>query len=209
MPLYRLAMILEISGFLFASIFGLIFLSRDVAGDLAIKLDKKINNISLSVSLWLYKWLSQLLKYSAFITENEVTRQMLAGIMVRGFAVIIILLGLKLDVLWLFWIGVALASLYALLTAIVTLGRVVYLSHKHKRWLFLFSYPLWLSWGFLLGFVIAPIIVFIYLIVIYVALAVSLLASALTISDNLKKILIITGSILVATGLILEAVATW
>ena len=70
-------------------------------------------------------------------------------------------------------------------------------------------YPVMLCIGLLSAFIIAPIIVFLYFIATYSLLAVTFLANVLTISDNLKKGLIIAGSILATTGFILELIATW
>lgn len=209
MLLYRLAMCLEISGFILASIFGGIFLSRDVAGEFASKIDTKVTGISLRLTNWSTKWLLPLVKYSEFITKHEITRQMMSGIVARGLTLIIAVIGLRFEISWLFWLGIALVSVYAFLTAIGVLGRVIYLSQKHKSWKYMLLYPAMLCFGLLFAFIIAPIAVFLYLIATYSLLSITLLSAVLTISDNLKKGLIIAGSVLVTIGLILEAIITW
>ena len=209
MPLYHIAMLLEISGFLLASIFGGIFLSRDVVGGFASKLDARVTGISQRFAGWLTRWLSPLIRYSALITEHEITRQMVSGIAVRGLTVIVVVIGLIFELSWLFWLGIAFAAVYAILTATMVLFRVIYVSKKRKSWMYVLSYPVFLCWGLLLGFIIAPVIVYLYLIVTYSLLTITLLTTVLMISDNLKKGLIVLGSVLVIIGLILEAIVTW
>lgn len=209
MLLFRIAISLEIIGFLFASIFGLIFLNRDVVGNIANKLDAKVTNISSIVGKRLERRTRTIFKLSTLVAENKAIEGMIGGIGSRFFALIIIIIGLIWGISWVFWLGIAWASLYVLLTMFTVFARVLYLSKKNESWLYLLLYPLLLCWALLLGFVIAPVILNVYLILLYGALIITLVVSVLMISDNLKKLLIVMGSVLVAIGLILEAVAMW
>jgi len=207
--LLYLSKILEISGFILATIFGGIFLNRDLFKKVAYKFDKKVTDISLIFSLWLDKWFLPLARYAALISEHEITKQILGGIIMRGLAVIISIIGSALEITWLFWLGIALISVYGLLTAFGGLLRVIHLSKKYKSWKYMWSYPLILCWGLLLGFMIVPILIILYLIVLYSLMPITLLATFLVTSDNLKKGLIITGAFLIIIGLILEIIVIW
>jgi len=57
---------------------------------------------------------------------------MLAGISGRGIATIITFVGLIANITWLFWVGLVLVSPYALLIAIGTFLRLMFLSRKRN-----------------------------------------------------------------------------
>ena len=199
--LLHLAKVLQISGFLLAAIFGGILLNREMFSRFTNKANSKLKDFT---EAWTAKCLS-IAKFGKFITSSESKRSILGSIIIRGISLTCIVIGWTMDITWLFWLGLIPASFYVLLSVIFILFKIKSRFGINKLWL----YPLFLCWSLLLSFILAPAVVFIYLIVLYVSLLSLFSILIVAKEDALKKGLIIFGSILVVTGLIIETVITW
>jgi hypothetical protein len=199
--LLHLAMILQISGFLLATIFGGILLNREMFGRFANKANTKIRDFTEALYVKSFK----IAGFASLITKSESARQMTGSIMLRGVALFFIGIGWEMDIRWLFWIGVVIASLYVLLSLVFIFLRLQSRFGIKGLWL----YPLFLCWSLIVSFFLAPAAIFIYLILLYVLLLFLFVLTTIAKEDALKKGLIIFGSVLIVTGIIIETAITW
>ncbi len=209
MTLFILAKSLQIAGFVLASIFGLILLEKNTVGRLAARLNVILNRFKIKVM----KMHVVLMKPSEAMLKLEAPESPLRGFLgatiVRGLAIVLIVIGLIIENSWILWIGVAIAVPYVLINVYIIFARPIYLFTRHGKkalLLYLITFPLFfLSLASL--FVIDPIILLLYLIVFYLSWGLTSLVAFIASDDYFKKALIITGSFMVLVGLILELVA--
>lgn len=199
--LLHLAKILEISGFMLATIFGGILLNREMFGRFANKVNSELKYFS---EILRQKFLS-IFKFAEFLSSNELTKSILGATMIRGISLICIVIGWLVNINWLFWIGVIFASPYLFIGIISVFFRIKSRFGTNRLWL----YPILLCWSLILSFVLAPTALFIYLIMLYTLLFIWFSVAFIAREDSLKKGLIILGSILIIVGLILETIIIW
>jgi len=209
MNLYHISKILEIAGFLLATIFGSILLNREVAGRFADRITIGFKKFSHKLSVNY----TSLAKPAIFLADFDdwakakapMLQGLLGAIVIRGISVVCVVIGHVIDVSWLFWVGIILAIPYVIIGAAVVLLRLLSRVGVKGIWF----YPILLSWSLILSFVLAPIALFVYSLILLAYGIITLFFYVITKDATLNKGLLIFGSILILTGLVIELIVTW
>ena len=203
MSLNQIALILEIIGFALATIFAGILLNREVVGRFADRVTTKFNEFSDK----LIKQYLTLNRYTSLFLEvdSKLGTNILGAIAIRGGAVACMISGWLTDITWLFWVGIAVAFPYVIMNAVFSCLRILSLRGKGGMWF----YPILLLWTLILSFIVAPVALLTYPLLFFSHGILTLAVTTLVGKDIIKKGLIIFGSVLVITGLILEFIYTF
>ena len=199
LSLNQIALALEIGGFLLASLFGAIFLNREMFGRWFTSSDSGL----VSLSDKLRKQYLSLAKY----LEYPGVKEQISAALIRGGALVLVIVGWLNDISWLFWLGIFACSVYIIIIVVslfigVNEGKVI---RKTHRW---WMYPLNVITLIFVAFTITPIIatlfsVFVLLHGIFTILAIKIAEH----SNGIRKTIIFIGSLLIFAGLLLEYIA--
>ncbi len=197
MSLYQIAKILEISGFVIATIFGTILFSKEFFSGVVENSNKKLAFARDKLNKW----------YIPIVQYLTVTKwfERIGGTIVVTFAEICIILGWLIKITWLFWLGLVAISPYVLFTVPVAF----FLFRKNPRMDSMWQFPAYLLAALVISFILIPIAAILFLIFLYSSLVLTLSLNVIAKEDFFKKAFIISGSAIVIAGLILETIATW
>ena len=198
MSLYQIAKILEISGFVIATIFGTILFSKEFLSGVVENSNKKLAFARDKLNKW----------YIPIVQYLTVTKwfERIGGAIVVTFAEICIILGWLIKITWLFWLGLVAISPYVLF--IVPFAAFL-LFRSNPRMDSMGQFPAYLLGALVRSFILTPIVTILFLTFLYSFLVLTLLLNVVVKEDFLKKDFIISGSVIVIVGLILETIATW
>ena len=197
--LFRWAISLEIFGFLLASIVGLILLNRDVIGSYAEKLDKKLTYPVSRFQKRFDNRANPLYTLAHVVSEDVKVPPSLVFQLLTPFILLVIVVGgLLFNVSWIFWAGL-------ILSVLRLIPLVIKMTKSRISGSF---FPVLISTLFIVIFFDYILEPFIVISIFYIRLA-KFTAKLLSTGDTIKRILIIFGSIMIAIGLILEAISMW
>ncbi len=197
MSLPKIAIWLEIVGFSLATIFGGILLSKEFFSKLVNSFNNKVNVVTDNLNKWYIPYIQYLWHIKWFERSG--------GTIVVTFAEVCIVLGLLLDITWLLGLGLVAISPYVIF--IVPFFAFV-LFRSDPRMQSMWQFPAYLIGALVRSFIIAPIVLIPFFTFLYSSTMLALILNAIAREDFLKKVLIISGSIIVILGLILELIAT-
>ena len=200
--LFRWAISLEIFGFLLASIVGLILLNRDVIGSYAEKLDKKLIYPVSRFQKRFNNRANPLYVLAHVVSEDVKVPTSFVFQLIKPFILLVIVVGgLLFNVSWIFWAGLILSVLKFISLVYATIK----MTHSRTSGSF---FPVWIAslfFGIFMDYILVP---FVVISIFYIRLA-KFTSRLLSTDDTIKRILIIIGSIMIAIGLVLEAISMW
>ena len=197
MSLPKIAILLEIVGFSLATILGGILLNKEFFSKLVNSFSNKVNIVTDNLNKWYIPYIRYLWHIKWFERSG--------GTIVVTFAEVCIVLGLLLDITWLLGLGLVAISPYVIF--IVPFSAFV-LFRSDPRMESMWQFPAYLIGALVRSFIIAPIVLIPFLTFLYSSTMLALILNAIAREDFLKKVLIISGSVIVILGLILELIAT-
>ncbi len=197
MNLFQIAKLLEILGFLLATFFGSILLNKEFFKKLVDNINNKLISARDKLNNWYVPYTQYLLRIRWF--------ERIVGTLVVTFAEIFIVLGWLVDIKWLFWLGLITITPYAVIVPLFAF----LLFRNNPRMSSLWQFPAYLFGAFVKSFILVPIVFIPFLIFIYFFTMLALTLNVIAKEDFLKKVLIISGSVIVVIGLTLELIASW
>jgi hypothetical protein len=196
MSLLQIAKLLEIIGFSLATFFGGILLNKEF-------FSKPANSISNKLTSAKDRLNKRYIPYIQYLLRIK-WHERIGGTVVITFAEICIVLGLLIDITWLFWLGLLAISPYVIF--IVPFSAFM-LFRNDPRMESMWQFPAYLIGALMRSFIIAPIVLIPSLAFLYFLATLMLILNAIAKEDFAKKALIISGSIIVIIGLTLELIA--
>ncbi|MFC1912288.1 hypothetical protein ACFLXG_03950 [Chloroflexota bacterium] len=200
------ALILQITGFSCSGIFAGIMLNKNVAGKIADKFSKLLRIAANKIDQISFK-----LEANSWLPTGRLRYAFLLYFLIIIVPIGLILVAIINKIHFLFWFALVLLSLFFISKFIIVLER--YLPFIHKRVSKLKTYKLIpIKWNILI-FLIEPIFtIFITCFLIIPSAILKLLAligTKIAQGDNLQKIMIYLGAILLLSGLVLKLVISF
>ena len=198
MDTYHIAKLIQIFGILVGTGFGTILLNPEIVGKLAHRINSRFLSIGHTVTERYSAFLQYLMPGGEF---PPIVVQAMSSSIIICSAWAVLLIALQRNIVWVFWLSVSIIGMYAFIAVVDTVLRfIVGRPRRYPLWLF----PILLAVRLVSGLVFFPIVVFIFLIANYLLILIVFVFNSIAGRDIIRRGLIISGFLLVLTGLILE-----